>query len=589
MAASEVAEPRTGTERHAWRRAWWPALWLVGLAAGGWLLALGLTDERAAGHRVTAVLATVVGWSFVASGLIAWRRRPTNRLGPLMLVLGLTWLAGYLMIFSGSAIVFTAGVWVRDAWVVPFVLFLLAFPEGRVDSRAAMGLVAAFAFTAGPLELAWLLFWDPGRPPDNALLAWPDDAAASAIDWVQRVIFVGGSFVLTAVLATRWWRASPPLRRGLTPLLAGGVALLISNASLGISKLTGTDPPDLIQTAQLIALITVAVGVLVDMLRARLARLAVGDLVLELRRNPDPGDLRAALARALGDPSLELAYWLPEYSTYATLDGHPLELPADSRRVTHMVDRNGGPVAALVHDPSLREEPALLDSVGAAAGIALENARLHSELLARLEELRGAGTRVVEAMQSERRRLERDLHDGAQPRRVALSRELGLRESRRGDDSESRHAVAQARHELTRSLDELRELARGIHPAVLTGHGLEVALESLAARAPVPVRVSVRLDSRLPEPVEVAAYFLVSEGLTNVAKYARASVASVEIARDNGIVVVEVADDGVGGADAAAGSGLRGLTDRVEALGGHLRVTSVVGQGTCMRAEIPCT
>jgi signal transduction histidine kinase len=360
----------------------------------------------------------------------------------------------------------------------------------------------------------------------------------------------------------------------LTPLVAGAGMLLVANGSLVVSRLTGNDAPELIDIAALIALIAVAVGVLIDILRARLARLAVGDLVLELRGNPAPRDLRAALARALGDPSLKLAYWLPEYETYADLEGHPLELPGDARRVTQMLDRAGEPVAALVHDPSLRDEPALLDSVGAAAGIALENARLHSELLARLEELRGAGTRIVEAMQSERRRLERDLHDGAQQRLVALSLELGMLEARLGDDADARRSVEKARHELTQSLQELRELARGIHPAVLTGHGLEVALESLVARAPVPVRLTVRLDARLPEPVEVAAYFLVSEGLTNIAKYAHASAASVEVGRANGDVVVEVADDGIGGADATTGSGLRGLADRIEALGGHLHVTS---------------
>ena len=588
MAASEVGEPRTGSQWDAWRRARWPALWLVGLAAGAWLLTLGLTHERTADHRVTAVLVTMVGWSFVASGLVAWRRRPSNRLGPLMVVLGLTWIAGYLMFFPRSAIGFSASVWVRDAWYVLLVLFLVSFPEGRLASRTGLLLVAAFVLSAGPLELAWLLFWDPGLPPGSALVAWPNQSVASAIDWAQRLIIVTGAFLVTALLAARWWRASPPLRRGLTPLLAGAVALLAWNSALGVSKLTGTDAPELIQIALLVALITVPVGVLLDILRARLARLAVGDLVLELRRNPAPGDLRAALARALGDPSLELAYWLPEYETYAALDGHPLELPADPRRLTHMVDRAGTPVAALVHDPSLREEPALLDSVGAAAGIALENARLHSELLARLEELRGAGTRVVEAMQSERRRLERDLHDGAQQRLVALSLELGMLEARLGDDADARRSVEQARRELGQSLDELRELARGIHPAVLTGHGLEVALESVVARAPVPVRLTVQLDARLPEPVEVAAYFLVSEGLTNVAKYSHASAASVDIVRTNGDVVVEVADDGVGGANAAEGSGLRGLADRVEALGGHLHVTSPPGDGTRVRAEIPC-
>jgi signal transduction histidine kinase len=460
--------------------------------------------------------------------------------------------------------------------------FLVAFPSGQLVSRTGLLLAAPFAIAAIPLEVAWLLFFDlGGGAPGNALLVWPNEDVADAIDTVQRVLLVSGAFLLTAVLARRWLRASPPLRRGLTPLLAGAATMLVATGALVVSKLTGGDPPEFIQNALLISLVGIAVGVLVDILRARLARLAVGDLIVELSRNREPEHLRAALARALGDPSLRLAYWLPEFDSYADLEGRPLELPADERRVTRMVDRAGTPVAALLHDPSLRDEPALLDSVGAAAGIALENARLHAEV-------RAAGTRVLEATQSERRRLERDLHDGAQQRLVALSLELGMLQARLGEDPDARSAVEQARRELTRSLEELRELARGIHPAILSGHGLEVALEGLAARTPVPVRLTVELEGRLPEPVEVATYFLVSESLTNVAKYAEASSATVDIVRANGDVLVDIADDGVGGASAERGSGLRGLADRVEALGGHLVVTSPAGHGTRVRAEIPC-
>ena len=191
-------------------------------------------------------------------------------------------------------------------------------------------------------------------------------------------------------------------------------------------------------------------------------------------------------------------------------------------------------------------------------------------------------------MQDERRRLERDLHDGAQQRLVALSLEVGLLERRFAHDPEARAALEQTRRDLAESLQELRELARGIHPAVVTGHGLAVALETLAARASVPVQLSVEVEERLPEAYEVAAYYLVSESLTNVVKYARASQARVELARTDGTLVVEVRDDGVGGANPDEGSGLRGLADRVEALGGRLRVWSPEGGGTRVRAEMPC-
>jgi signal transduction histidine kinase len=498
-----------------------------------------------------------------------------------MALLGVLWVVGVLLHDPDSPpLPFTVGLFLSDAWIVGLVAFLVTFPEGRRPSRTDLLLIAPFALAVLVLEPIWLLFWDPGTP-DNVLLVSPNADLASAIDWAQRVLLASGSIALIVVLAQRWMRASRPLRRRLTPIVFGAATLVVSTGNLIWAKVTDGPPNQTLQNLVLAALIGVPIGVLADILRARLSRLAVGDLVLDLARDRDPAHLRGALAHAVGDPSLQVAYWLPEFDGYADIDGQPLALPEDPRRVTGMVDRAGAPVAALVHDPSLREEPALLDAVGAAAGIALENARLHAEG-------RAAGTRVLEATQSERRRLERDLHDGAQQRLVALSLELGMLATRLGDDPDARRALADARGELTRSLDELRELARGIHPAVLTGHGLAVALEGLVTRAPVPVRLRVDVEGDLPEAVEIATYFLVSESLTNVAKYAQASTASVDVVRANGDIVIDVVDDGVGGADAAVGSGLRGLADRVEALGGHLRVTSPAGDGTRLHAEIPC-
>jgi signal transduction histidine kinase len=230
----------------------------------------------------------------------------------------------------------------------------------------------------------------------------------------------------------------------------------------------------------------------------------------------------------------------------------------------------------------------LLSEVAAAGAMALENARLQAVLRANLDELRGARARVVEAAAGERRRLERDLHDGAQQRLVTLAISLARLESRLAGDPETRALVAEAKREATGSLQELRDLAQGIHPAALTSHGLGVALESLAAKAPVPVGLEVELPERLPPTAEAAAYFLVCEALANTAKHARASSASVTVHRVSGGVVVEIDDDGVGGADTDGGSGLRGMADRVEALDGSLRVTSRAGAGTHLRAEIPC-
>jgi signal transduction histidine kinase len=266
-----------------------------------------------------------------------------------------------------------------------------------------------------------------------------------------------------------------------------------------------------------------------------------------------------------------------------------VDLPThDPARTITVISQDGVRLAAMVHSRALDDEPELLDAVSAAAGIALENGRLHAELRARLEELRGSRQRVIEAGQRERQRLERDLHDGAQQRLIALSLALSTLEERVGDDPDTKAQLDQVRREIALSLEELRTVAHGLHPAVVSGHGLAVALESLVAGAPVPVRLNVDLADRVGERLEVAAYYVVCESLANIGKHAQASSATVAVARANGHLVVEIVDDGVGGADSERGTGLRGLADRVEALDGRLRVWTPHGGGTRVRAEMPC-
>ena len=256
-------------------------------------------------------------------------------------------------------------------------------------------------------------------------------------------------------------------------------------------------------------------------------------------------------------------------------------------RAAEPVERDGRVMATLVYDAALDDDPELVEAVGAAAAIALENERLHAESEARLEELRASRERLVAAGDDVRRRLERNLHDGAQQRLVALSLQLRMIQGRiRRDPAEAENLVDAASDELAQSLSELRELARGIHPAVLN-HGLPAALEALADRSPVPTLVECESRERLPETVELAAYFVASEALANVAKYSRAERASVRLTRTDGVAVIQIADDGIGGADEQAGSGLRGLGDRVEALSGRLYVTSPPGAGTVVTAELP--
>jgi signal transduction histidine kinase len=365
------------------------------------------------------------------------------------------------------------------------------------------------------------------------------------------------------------------------------IAFLFLSGAIGYVE--GDPAFETIRWAMFLVIGLAPIAYLTGLLSSRLLRSTVGDFFVELRANPAQGDLRDALARALHDPSLTVAYWLPDFGSYVDLDGKPMVAPeASNARGITPVERHGAQVAVLLHDPSLNDEPELLDSVAAAAGIALENMRLQAELRARVDELAGSRARLIDAGQKERQRLERDLHDGAQQRLVALSLDLSLLQEQLNGDVNVRNRLDRVRLQIAASLAELRDVAHGIHPAVVSGHGLAVALEELVAHAPVPISLTVGIEGRLDDAVEVAAYYVVSESLTNIGKHARATAATVAVARESGRLVIEVIDNGVGGADTERGSGIRGLADRVEALDGRLQVWTPRGGGTRVRAEIPC-
>ena len=528
--------------------------------------------------RAPYVHATLVAWitiSYVLCGLIAWSRRPESRYGQLMILAGLAPALSRLAEADLDALK-VIGEGLR---LLPPVLFLhvfLAYPSGRLERmRERSVVIAGYAAVLG-FDLARALFASAGQ-----------QGGADLATHAQRVSIAAVALGALVALVSRG-RPSQ-LRPGLQPLVVC-FALAFVGLGAGIVMLVFDAPgTDVVRWIAFGLVGTASVLLLIGHLRAGLARSAVGDFFVDLGSDPEPSELREALARTLRDPSLVLAYWLPEFATYADLNGREVALPGpDAGRAVTLIDRNGVHVAALLHDPSVTDERKLLDAVTAAAGMALENGRLHAELRARLEELRGSRARIVEAGQHERQRLERNLHDGAQQRLVALSLELSLIESEVDGGSDAKARLEQARREVAASLEELREIARGIHPAVVSGHGLAVALEQLAARASVPVRLTVTIGDRLPEPVEVAGYYVVAESLTNVSRYARASAATIEVSQAKGLLLVEVADDGIGGADTERGTGLRGLADRVEALGGRLRVWSPTGGGTRVRAEIPC-
>jgi signal transduction histidine kinase len=414
----------------------------------------------------------------------------------------------------------------------------------------------------------------------------PDAGIANALTKVQWAILILAALAVAFVTAARWRSASRPRRRALLPSLGGSLSGVLFAAWL-TSLLVASPVIPLVWVLNT-ALLTVPAALLWGLLRSRLARGGLADLFRELgtRRGVQ---LEAGLAKALGDPRLVLAYRVPGGLAYIDGGGRPVAPPEpDGDRTAAPIERDGRELGMLVYDASLDDDPELVEAVAATAAIALDDARLQAESQGRLAELRASRERIVAASDAERRRLERNLHDGAQQRLVSVALQLQMVRRRiRTDPALAEQLVSSAIDELAQSLEELRELARGIHPAVLN-HGLQAALKSLASRASVPTTVSVDGPERLPEPVELAAYFVACEALANVAKYAQATETTVRVAHRDGRVVVEIADDGVGGADESAGTGLQGLADRVAALDGTLRILSPPDGGTVVTAELPC-
>ena len=807
------------------------AVALLGAAGAVWLIA----DSDHTEDKLAIGLIAVTGClSFVLSGLVALWRRPDNRTGYLLVATGVLWLLASLTT-ANNPWLFTLGFLVNSAAFGAFAHLILAFPSGRLATRFERLLVATIWFDLLVPAAALLLVGGTDEVcvndacPQSTVTVWQSDETAQAIVGLFTVVALTLCLVVLFLLVRRWRAASAALRRVLTPVYAtSALTLGLLLVSLVVAEFD-QDAARPIELMALVAFAAVPVAFLAGILRGKLARSGVGDLLLELTHGTP---IRDALAKMLGDPTLDIAYWLPETGRYVSADGKPLQEGDGARHVT-LVEHAGRPTAALLHDPLLADEPELIEATAAAAGLWLDNERLQAKLRAQIsfletivnaspsllcsldregrianlnlasrvasgyldeeevrwkpfwdvfvppeeredsrlrfeeaapfhreagfehtfvnragqeltiawstaplydeqgnvrnvicgkldvtererqlrelqasqqrleavfeaspvaigeyalddtitrwnpaaekmfgwtaaeivgqkplhipperadelgelfrrvrggeiytgyetvrvrkdgatiiveasaaplkdaaghvvghmvmfaditarrqqdEELRASRARIVAAGDEARRRLERNLHDGAQQRLVALSLALRLAQSKITSDPEAAATVLEAaREELAAALDELRELARGIHPAVLTDRGLPAALEALASRSPIPVEIEAPEDE-LPRPVEAAAYYVVAEALANVAKYAGASGATVRICREDGRALVEVGDDGVGGADPAAGTGLRGLSDRVEALGGTLSVESPPGGGTRVSVEIP--
>ena len=579
----------------AWRAGHRSIGWWLAVAGGLALVVLSVAGRDHVGSldlRAAAFVATTCVGMLV--GLWAWAWRPKSRMGPLMYWWPALWLASELpAAFPESRLASTIGVALIVFGFIVFAQMALSYPTGRLlPGRLAWAYVFILGYAAQAVQNAVnLLFWDKTDcrfcpPPTQPTLLHVGDAPFSLDTWNDAwLVFVMailpiGLFVLYRAYAT----ASRAARRSIGPVVATATVLTFTSWIYSYALLT--DDLEALTTlswVQIAGGLAAALTALIGLAVTRRARGSVADLVVDLER-VGPGGVREALSHAVGDPTLELALWLPERGAWSDEFGNNVLLPTGSDRAVTAV---GDDLAVMVHDPVLLDQPALLEAAGSAARLALENERLHAELRAQLAELRDSRARIVRAGDEERRRLERDLHDGAQQRLLGIGVGLRLLRSRVDDAPETRELLDETDAEVQAALRELRELARGIHPAVLADQGLAPALRTLVARTSIDVRVDVA-DERLEPHLETAIYFVVSEALANVTKHASASRAWVTIAQRNGHVVVAVRDDGVGGAGPGSGSGLRGMVDRIGALDGRLDIESRPNEGTHLRAEIPC-
>lgn len=578
-------------------------LGLAVMAFAGVTTAVGIASGAPARFLVAD---GALGGTFIVAGLAAAWLRPASRAGPLLLLSGGLWFVGSYAP-TGHPVLSHLG-FAFEAYYDLVLAALLLILSSADQTLRPRGLVLALGSAMGARSAGRLLLQDPVRLypdcvgcPSNPFAMWPDRSLFEAGEIVTNVAITLLSITIAVVATRRLLSAGPVARRISWPVVtAGTVAMVVATYSAidyAWSTAAGSSPIQLAEPwSELMAWLffaaraLVPIGFLAGTLRLRSLTGPLGMFAAEVGREGPTEGFGSAIRTALGDPSVEIL-WPSGDGTWLTETGTSVERPepGPGRTVT-LVMSGDVTLAAITHDPALREHPELLDAVVTILRLALQNERLEAEVREQLRTVTESRARIVAAVEEERRRLERDLHDGAQQRLVGLT--LRLQEARAAAEDATaspdvRHRLAEMADELAEATLELREFARGIHPAILTDEGLGPAIAGLARRSSIPVELHVDLDGRLSAPVESTAYFTVAESLTNAQRHADASQATVRLSHSGDILRVEVADDGRGGANPDRGSGLRGLSDRVRALGGDLEIESEPGQGTRVRAAIP--
>lgn len=569
------------------------ALLLIAVMAvlvGGVQMAVFAPGGPNVGPVWQAELFPAAGIVYVTAGVVAWWRRPSNRLGAIMVAGGLSIFISTLNSFS-EPVLAAIGIVLQTLILALVGHLLLAFPSGRLRSRVAFLTVIGAYVNALILQIPLYLF-DPQASPGGMLAAFNSPGLLHAGKWLQAGF--GSLLVLIAavILSDRLRRASPRQRRALGPLYLYGMVSVVAIPLIPqvIAPLLGLSD-DLIGALQIIVLTGIPVVFASVLLVGGFGRTGeIQELGAWLSAmGPTRPSLESALARALGDDSLELGYFVAEREAYVDADGKPLQLPAPSSGRRHVgIELGERRVGAVIYDAVLIADPALVQAAGRVVAVAMDHERLTAELLASREQLQESRARLVEASDRERRRIAQNLHDGLQMKLVLLAMEAQQLASQPGASPQVGLAATALRSRIDGAAAELRQLVHDVMPAPLIERGLGAATQDLVDRLPLPTRLSLGVNGSVSESVSSAAYFVVAEALGNAVKHARANSLCVDLAEADGVLRIEVADDGIGGVVLGEGLGLRSLADRVDALGGHLSILSVIGEGTRIVVELPC-